>query len=160
MADQRTSSKGIDFLVAQEGLVPYAYNDSNGNATFGVGHLLHMGPVTAEDRHVWGTKEKPHSVRYVRKILRQDIVRFETAVREAAGRELPDHQFDACVSLAFNIGEGGFRRSAVARWLGSDDVQHRARHAADAFLTLTKGNPLLLPRRRRERALFYDGEYE
>lgn len=157
---QATSDKGLAFLIKEEGVVPYAYNDPNGNATFGVGHLLHLGPVTEADRHKWGTKSKPHSVAFVKRILATDLKRFEQTVRTSAGRVLPQHQFDACVSLAFNIGAGGFARSPVPVWLRSDDVQHRAKRAADAFLPLTKGHPELLHARRvREARLFYSGVY-
>jgi lysozyme len=158
---QTTSPAGISFIVKEEGVVPYAYNDPNGNATFGVGHLLHLGFVTEADRRKWGRKSKPRSLSFVRRVLRADLRRFEAAVREAAGRRLPQHQFDACVSLAFNIGEGAFRRSKVAEWLRSPDVGHRAREAAKAFLSLTKGHPeLLRARRERESRLFYQGLYD
>lgn len=156
---QKTSPKGLTFLIREEGVRRYAYNDPHGNATFGVGHLLHMGPVTEADRHKWGRPNKPHSLEYVTKVLQEDLLQFEATVRSSAGRELPQHQFDACVSLAFNLGQGGFSRSAVARWLRSDDVAHRAKHASIAFLTLDKGDPNLRPRRKRESELFYKGKY-
>ena len=80
---KRTSPKGVDFLIAGEGFIPYAYNDSQNHATFGVGHLLHRGPVTAADRARWGTKAKPKPRELVVRVLREDLAnRFEPAVRD------------------------------------------------------------------------------
>lgn len=150
---QRTSSKGKDFLAREEGIRLYAYNDSAGNATFGVGHLLHRGSVTAADRHQWGTIARPHTRRFAMKIFGEDLKHYEAAVRQAVGRRLPQQQFDACVSLCFNIGTAGFAGSSVAHHLRSSPVSTRARLAANAIL-LWDHPAELLPRRKRERALF------
>lgn len=152
---KQTSPKGVDFLIAQEGFIPYAYNDSQNHATFGVGHLLHRGRVTAADRAQWGTKAKPKPRALVVRVLREDLAnRFEPAVRDTIKKPLKAHQFDALVSLAFNIGTGGFKGSTVARCLNQGDFQG----AADAIL-MWKKPPEILPRRRRERELFLNGKY-
>jgi GH24 family phage-related lysozyme (muramidase) len=149
------SQQGLDFLVAQEGFIPYAYNDSQGHATFGVGHLLHHGPVTAADRAKWGTKAKPKPRALVLRLLREDLAkRFEPAVRETVKRPLKAHQFDALVSMAFNIGAGGFRGSTVVKRLNAGDFHG----AADAMMMWRKP-PEIIPRRRREVRLFVDAIY-
>jgi GH24 family phage-related lysozyme (muramidase) len=149
------SAKGLEFLVAQEGFIPYAYNDSQGHATFGVGHLLHRGPVTAGDRARWGTKAKPKSRALVLRVLREDLAeRIEPAVRESVEMPLKQNQFDALVSMAFNIGAGGFRGSTVVKRLNARDFGG----AADAML-LWRRPPEILPRRRRERELFLNALY-
>ncbi len=151
----KMSPKGLDFLVAQEGFIPYAYNDSQGHATFGVGHLLHLGPVTAADRSQWGTKANPKPRALVLRVLREDLAkRFEPAVCETIECPLKAHQFDGLVSMAFNIGAGGFRGSTVARRLNAGDFHG----AADAMLMWRKP-PEIIPRRRRERELFLNGVY-
>ncbi|MDQ3777640.1 MAG: lysozyme [Actinomycetota bacterium] len=151
----RVSQKGLDFLVAQEGFIPYAYNDSQGHATFGVGHLLHHGPVTAADRAAWGTKAKPKPRSLVLDVLRDDLEkRFERAVRDAIRKPLKQHQFDALVSFAFNIGAHGFRGSTAAKRLNAGDFSG----AADAML-LWRKPPEIIPRRRRERELFLNATY-
>lgn len=158
MAVQRLSRKGRDFLIRQEGVRRYAYNDSEGHATFGVGHLLHEGPVNAVDRRRWGTPRNPKPMSLVYEVLAGDLLKFEYAVRRSVGRRMWQHRFDACVSLAFNIGVGGFERSTVAREL-RERRRGFAQRAADAFL-LWDNPPVLLPRRKRERRLFLTGEYE
>lgn len=155
---QSTSGKGREFLAREEGLLPYAYNDSAGNATFGVGHLIHPGRVTDADRHTWGTKAKPHSHAYAMRVFRRDLGKYEEAVRKAVGRRLRRRQFDACVSLCFNIGPAGFAGSTVAQALRNDPPSVRARLAAEAFL-LWSHPPELRPRREREKRLFLDGRY-
>jgi GH24 family phage-related lysozyme (muramidase) len=149
------SPQGLDFLVAQEGFIPYAYNDSQNHATFGVGHLLHQGPVTAADRARWGTKAKPKPRALVLQILREDLAkRFEPAVRESVKRPLKAHQFDALVSMAFNIGAGGFRGSTVVKRLNAGDF-----HGAGDAMMMWRKPPEIIPRRRREVRLFVDAIY-
>lgn len=154
---QTLSLKGQNFLIVQEGVRRYAYNDSQNNATFGVGHLIHDGPVTNADRERWGTQANPKPMAVVRRVLEADVKEFEKAVRESTGRRLSQPRFDACVSLAFNIGAGGFKRSTVARELRGKKKGFVQR-AGDAFL-LWNNPPELIARRRRERRLFLRGDY-
>ena len=149
------SDRGLEFLVREEGVRRYAYNDSQNNATFGVGHLIHLGPVNDSDRRRWGTPNNPKSMAFVYETLQNDLVRFESAVREATNKKIKKaHQFDACTSLAFNIGTGGFTDSPVARHIRNGHLHA----AADAFL-LWDNPPELRPRRERERKLFLTGHY-
>jgi lysozyme len=136
----------------------YAYNDSEDNATFGVGHLIHKGPVTSWDRRRYGTRENPKPMSFVYEVLAEDLKKHEAGVRASVGRTMWQHRFDACVSLSFNIGVDGFNRSTVARELRAARRGFGQR-AADAFL-LWRNPPELLPRRRRERALFLYKRYD
>jgi lysozyme len=160
----RASRKGLDFLVRQEGVRRWAYNDSQGHATFGVGHLIHLGPVTEEDRRRWGTPAHPKPMTFVLEVLRVDLRPREAAVRRATGasrvgkRRLHPHEFDACLSLCFNIGEGAFEQSSVARHIREGRGHGHFKAAALAFLMWDRP-PELLPRRKREQALFLHGRY-
>lgn len=152
---KQASPKGLAFLIAEEGFVPWAYNDPANHATFGVGHLLHRGPVTAADRGEWGTKAQPKPRALVERVLREDLAgRYEPALREAVKKPLKPHQFDALLSLCFNIGTGGFKQSTVVRRLNEGDFAG----AADAILMWSKP-AILMPRRRRERELFLNAKY-
>lgn len=152
---KQASPKGLAFLIAEEGFVPWAYNDPANHATFGVGHLLHRGPVTAADRAEWGTKAQPKPRALVERVLREDLAgRYEPALCEAVNKPLKPHQFDALLSLCFNIGTGGFRKSTVVRRLNEGDFAG----AADAILMWSKP-AILMPRRRRERELFLNAKY-
>ena len=56
------------------------------------------------------------------------------SVQEACKIELTQNQFDACVSLSFNIGVGGFKKSSVVKRINSDDFPN----VPDAFMMWTK----------------------
>jgi GH24 family phage-related lysozyme (muramidase) len=150
---QHMSTRGLEMLIREEGSIPYAYNDPAGHATFGVGHLIHYGPVTAADQRKWGTRSHPKTS-LVLPTLKKDIKKYESAVRKAVKVPLKQHEFDALVSLCFNIGTGGFSSSTVVHRLNAGDK----RGAADAILMWD--NPSMLrPRRERERRLFLTGRY-
>lgn len=151
---QRMSAKGVEFLIREEGFIPYAYNDPAGHATFGVGHLLHHGKVTDADRAKWGTKAHPKPRSEVAKVLRRDLEKYERTVRRAVGRRISKHQFDAFVSLAFNIGATGFANSTAAR----HSRRRKPKMAADAILMWDRP-AILKARRARERRLFLTGNY-
>ena len=152
----RTSARGIDMIVRFEGLVPHAYTDPAGHATFGVGHLLHFGPCTARDLALWGSKLFPKVDGRERalRVLREDLRPRERAVRRLVKVPLNQCEYDALVSLLFNIGEGNFAASTVLRELNKG---HRYR-AGLAFLMWDRaGGRVLLGlsrRRRAERKLF------
>ena len=146
------SQKGLEFLVKEEGVVPWAYNDSEGHATFGVGHLIHLGPVNDKDRARWGTKRKPKTREFAMKVFRKDLAAYEATVRDSVDVGLAAHEFDALVSLCFNIGRAGFRESTVVRKLNAGN----RRGAADA-IRLWDRPSVLRARRERERALFLHG---
>lgn len=87
------------------------------------------------------------------KLLQDDLDRFEACVDKAAPNAT-QNQFDAMVSLAFNIGTAGFERSSVLKRLLAGDKAG----AADAFLMWNKAGGVALAgltrRRQAERALF------
>lgn len=86
--------------------------------------------------------------------LRREIAKFETAVMKSVTVEMNQNEFDAMVSLAYNIGSAGFQRSTVLKRLNKGD---RA-GAAQAFEMWNKGGGRVLrglvSRRKREAALF------
>lgn len=132
------SSTGQAVLMAREGRRLAAYRDSVGIWTIGVGHTSAAGPplVTPGLRLTEAACDA---------LFRQDLARYVRAVAAVAPDDLPDHAFDALVSLCFNIGPGAFARSTVARRLRSGD---RA-GAAEAIL-LWNRPPELIPRRGAE----------
>jgi GH24 family phage-related lysozyme (muramidase)/peptidoglycan hydrolase-like protein with peptidoglycan-binding domain len=143
----KTSQSGRDFLRAQEGERLTAYQDSVGVWTIGVGHTTAAGPPQVQPG-MRISKEQSDE------ILSRDLASFETAVSEAVRVPLNQNEFDALVSLCFNIGPGRFASSSVVRELNAGN----RRAAADAFLMWNKARGRVLDgltsRRQRERALF------
>lgn len=141
-----TSANGRKRLKREEGERFVAYVCSAGQWTIGVGHTSMAGPpkvykglrITAEESD---------------EILARDLKTFEDCINTLVKVPLNQNEFDALVSLVFNIGQGAFKGSTVLRKLNAGDKKG----AADAFLMWKKAGKdpdLLLPRRQRERSLF------
>lgn len=95
----------------------------------------------------------------IEEILAHDLVQYEDAVERALkGIKLAQCEFDAMVSLCFNIGIGAFIHSSVARAMLNGDKAT----AANKFLLWNKGTkngkritiPGLVTRRKNERLQF------
>ena len=137
-----TSPAGRAALMGREGCRLAAYRDSVGVPTIGVGHTGRAGPPPV----ALGMTVTPAEAEA---IFAADLAPFEEAVNRAVTARLTVNQFDALVSLAFNIGANGFAGSAVVHRLDTGD--HTG--AADAFLMWVHP-PELVARRRAERAQF------
>ena len=137
----KTSAAGRAALTQREGLRLTAYRDTKGIPTIGVGHVNATPPVAVMGMTISRAQADA--------LLAADLAPMEAVVNAAAPRGMPQNAFDACVSLAFNIGAHGFAGSTVARKIASGDMAG----AADAFLLWSKP-PELMGRRRAERAQF------
>ena len=156
----KLSERGAALIADFEGVVLHAYNDPVGHCTCGVGHLIHMGRCTPADFQRFGTKQHPKMTgRQATDLLRRDAASREEAVTRLVKVPLSQNEFDALVSLVFNIGVGNFASSTVLRALNAG----KRRKAARAFMLWTKaGSPLqvlpgLLRRRRAEMTIFLRG---
>lgn len=85
--------------------------------------------------------------------LRRELAKFEAGVIQAVTVPMNQNQFDALVSLAYNIGLGALRGSSVLKAVNKEDWTG----AAKAFQLWNKGGGKVLPglvsRRSREAAL-------
>ena len=138
----KTSPQGRAAIMQREGCRLRAYRDSVGIWTIGVGHTGRATPP----------KVRPGmTITHVQAdaFLEADLAPMEAAVNHAVKVPLTQSQFDACVSLAFNIGAGGFIGSTVVHKLN----QHDFPAAADAFL-MWERPPELASRRQSERKQF------
>lgn len=144
----RVSDFGLDLIRAFEGFFAKPYRCPAGVLTQGYGHTAAAGPPALGG--VW-TKD------YAAQVLARTVAdRYAAPVERLLTRKPTQAQFDAMVSLAYNIGVQAFARSSVLRWfnLGHD------KRAADAFGMWTKGGGKVLPglvRRRASEALVYQG---
>ena len=136
------SSAGRAALMAREGCRLTAYRDDVGVPTIGVGHTGRAGPPPV-------TMGMTITQQEAEAIFAADLAPFEASVADAVSAPLTRNQFDALVSLAFNIGIHGFAESTVVHRLAASDFTG----AADAFLMWVHP-PELASRRRAERAQF------
>ncbi len=140
-ATLRINDAGLQIIKDSEGLRLEAYN-LGGQWLIGYGHsrTARAGMKVSEAQ--------------AEALLREDVKDAEDGVRNAVTVPVNRNQFSAMVSLAYNLGVGGFGRSTVLAALNAGDYNG----AADAFLNHNKAggkaNEHLTQRREKERALF------
>lgn len=142
-----TSPSGVKAIQEHEGLVLTPYQDAVGVWTVGYGHT---GSEFAQGK-------KPITKKKATELLKQDLKDAENAVNKHVKVALSQKQFDALVSLVFNIGVGNFSKSTLLKKLNSGDYLG----AADEFPKWRKAGNKVLPglvsRRASERAMFLSG---
>lgn len=152
----KLSQKGLDLIKRSEGLRTTAYFDSVKVPTIGYGHTL---TVKREDV----LNKKRITEEQAESLLRSDVAHFERGVNRFAnelGVPLKQHQFDALVSFAFNVGLNALRKSTLGKRLNtmSQSDQASIYAVADQFLRWNKagGRELagLTKRRGAERLMF------
>ncbi|HEY5209905.1 MAG TPA: lysozyme [Stellaceae bacterium] len=147
------SAAGLAFIAAWEDFRASVYRDAAGIPTIGYGHRLAM------DEPDPGAMTRDAAL----SLLKQDVATAEAAVRRTIAAALTQAEFDALVSLAFNIGGGAFGGSTLAARLNAGDFLGAAREflAWDKIrvagaLTVSPG---LSRRRAAERDLFLHADY-
>jgi GH24 family phage-related lysozyme (muramidase) len=161
----KTSDAGVQFIKKGEGLRKTTYLDIAGLKTIGYGHLLTKDELAGNYVTIGGKRvmlDRALTDAEVDQLLRQDIeTKAEKFVRSAVKVNLTQSQFDALVSLCFNIGGGAFGKSSLVASINANKFEE----APEGFLkwckarvrgelTVVKG---LLNRRQAE-ALMFQGK--
>lgn len=140
-------------LEPSEGLRLIAYRDCVGVLTIGYGHTSMAGaPVVREGMKITAAEAD--------EILSRDLGKFErgvAALLTTAKAPVTQHEFDALVDLAFNIGLGALKSSSLLRCYLAGDKAAAARKFMDWNKAGGKVVAGLTARRRREAAWFMDG---
>jgi GH24 family phage-related lysozyme (muramidase) len=127
-----------------EGKRHKAYQDSEGNWTIGVGHLI--------KRQTRDLLYRELSEEEVMAILHQDLEKCSRALESSLNVGVTRLQINALLSLCHNIGPDNMIRSDVMKYLNQGNM-HKA---ADSFMNWS--NPKVLQKRRNiERAIFLAG---
>ncbi|USA54392.1 lysozyme [Acinetobacter sp. C32I] len=141
------SAHGINLITSFEDLKLHAYDDSVGVWSIGFGTTVYPTGVRVKQGD-YCTSEQAKS------FFQHDLKYFQKAVNEAVTVPLSQNQFDALVSLAYNIGSNAFKNSTLLKYLNALAYQD----AADQFLVWNKGGGKVLKglvrRREAERKLF------
>jgi len=142
-----TSAKGITAIKTFEGFREVPYEDVGGVLTVGYGHT--------------GKKAcKRISKEEAEKLLIEDVRDAEACINKFVTASLLQHEFDALVSLIYNIGAGAFKKSTLLKKLNTNAKYD----AANEFLRwdIADGKKLtaLNKRRRSERRMFLASEYK
>jgi GH24 family phage-related lysozyme (muramidase) len=134
------SPSGRARLISREGKKNRAYRDTKGIWTIGVGHTAAAGSPYPTPGMVITDAE-------VDAILARDLPRYEQLVLRTVTVPLTQGQFDALVSIAFNVEAALSQKSSIVKRLNAGNY----RGAADAILLWNK--PAAIIGRRR-------GEYQ
>lgn len=142
----KVSRRGLVEIASHEGIVNAPYRDSVGVWTVGIGHTASAGSPDPE------RKRGEYSMSEIMAIFQRDIAKFEKRVSRAFQRELTQAQFDAAVSFDFNT--GAILRATWVKKFNAGDMAG----ARKTFMDWRKPSEII-PRRKKEQALFFDGEY-
>ena len=141
-----TSPKGIALIKEFEGLRLKAYLCPGGVWTIGYGHTAGVKPgmVISEAQ--------------AEEYLKADLISFERYLN-GLGLALNQNQFDALISLIYNIGIGNFQKSTLLR---KARINANDNSIMDEFLRWVYSKGRVLPglqrRRLREMKLYFSNE--
>ena len=144
----KLSLEGAAFIARFEGFSPKIYTCPAGKPTIGFGHVIQPGEyfeaVSRDQAMV---------------LLQRDSDREAAPVARHLTMEIPQHQQDAVISLAFNCGGRSIARSTLIQRLNAGLTDD----AAEEFLRWNKIGRVesrgLSRRRAAERKLFLTGDY-
>ncbi|EPG37711.1 lysozyme [Acinetobacter colistiniresistens] len=146
-SEKLTSSVGINLITSFEDLKLNAYDDGVGVWTIGFGTTIYPNGLRVK-------RGDRCTVEQAKSFFQQNLRRFEATVNQAVNVVINQNQFDALISLTYNIGQSAFKRSTLLKKLNAEDYEG----AADQFLVWNRGGGEILRglvrRRETERALF------
>ncbi|MCU4336347.1 lysozyme [Acinetobacter dispersus] len=138
---------GIHLITSFEDLKLQSYDDGVGVWTIGFGTTVYPNGIRVK-------KGDCCTLEQAKSFFQHDLRRFQSTVNHAVIVPLSQNQFDALVSLTYNIGPTAFKNSTLLKKLNANDYVG----AADQFLVWNKGGGKtlkgLVRRRELERDLF------
>lgn len=144
---KQVDEEGINFLIKEEGLRLTAYQDSVGVWTISIGctYYLNGSKVKKGD-----TLTKEQALVLFRNILSH----YESIVYSITRDDINQHQFNALVSICYNIGVNAFKGSTLVKRVNANPQDPTI---IDAFKMWKNAGskPVLLGRRIREANLYF-----
>ena len=145
----KVNADGYALLKKFEGCVLKAYKCPAGVWTIGFGNTFYEDGTKVKEGDVITQQRADELAKYI-------VEQFATSIRAMIKQPLNENQFSACVSLAYNIGTGGFKKSSVLRKLNANPTDPTI---ADSFRLWNKGGGVVLKglvrRREAEIALYF-----
>jgi RHS repeat-associated protein len=157
------SQQGVEFIFQMEGFVPELYNDPAGNCTIGVGHLVHMGNCNGDDSEIEFLNQISQNEALL--LFINDLTLSVEIINQQVSVPLTQAQFDALVSLVYNIGSANFTGSDLLGKLNSGNYASVPSEISRWVYIWDQDNgkylisPGLQRRRAREAELFSTGIY-
>ncbi|MGN8006517.1 lysozyme [Acinetobacter sp. 22301] len=113
------SQEGVNHICNFEGLRLSAYDDGVGVWSIGYGTTRYPNGLSVQ-------KGDTCTLEQAKAYMQHDLKIFERAVNGAVKVPLKQNQFDALVSLSYNIGAGAFKKSTLLKKLNSGDYKGAA----------------------------------
>lgn len=110
---KKISQSGIDFIKKHEGFTAKPIRDQH-RVSIGYGNTFYPNGKAVQLSDPAVTKAQAET------ILKHALTHFENAVNKAVKVAVSQSQFDALVSLCYNIGEGNFLKSTLLKMVNSD----------------------------------------
>ncbi|AMW78661.1 lysozyme [Acinetobacter sp. TGL-Y2] len=142
-----TSPSGVDLICNFEGKRLIAYDDGVGVWTIGFGTTIYPNGIKVK-------KGDTCTESQAKAYMANDLKKFESTVNDVVKVPINQNQFDALLSLAYNIGSTAFKNSTLVKKLNAGDILG----AADQFnVWVNAGGKRmqgLVKRRKAEKELF------
>lgn len=157
------SPQGLVELANYEGLANTKYIDSGGVHTIGIGMTVSEIPDLAK----WSWDKYLDNETCV-KMFKSSLKKYEEAIRKVLRVKITQNEFDALVSITYNIGtgntrtmQGGMAGSTFMKRLNSNDLPKNV-VAAMQFWNKDNGKVVkgLVNRRKAEGQVFLTGQYQ
>lgn len=147
----KLDKKGIDFLINEEGVKLSSYLDSAGVWTIGVGFTFYPDGTKVKQGQTITPEENEE-------LLKLITAKFEKNINRVVTTRLTQNQFNALVSLSFNIGINAFNKSTLLKKINETPNDEKIKVLIEQWRFATvKGvkQPILLNRRKRESKLYF-----
>jgi len=147
--------------LTPDGQGTYYYDDSKGYCTVGWGHLVGQSSCKA-----LGKKALKDfiSISQAKTYFEEDVLKHETYVKKAIKVPLYQYEFDALVSLAFNIGNIASKAPKLCKLINESNYKDGPEEMLDINKITVNGKKVpdigLTKRRNSEYQLFIKGAYD
>ena len=141
----KLNETGHRALELREGLRLKPYLDTQGVPTIAMGNTFYL------DGRKVTMKDKPLTLKEAENLAKIVADDFAKIVNDSLKREVNQNQFNALVSLAYNIGKTAFKNSTVLRLVNLNPCD---KAIGNAFMMWTK-NKELISRRKSEVEQYY-----
>lgn len=130
----KVNAEGYALIKRFEGCRLTAYRCPSNVATIGYGNTFYEDGTKVKDGDVITQQRAEELAKFI-------IDQFAVSIAPFIKQPLNENQFSACVSLAYNIGTGGFKRSSVFKKLNVNPLDATI---ADSFRLWNKGGGKVL----------------
>jgi lysozyme len=130
----KVNAEGYALIKRFEGCRLKSYRCPSGIWTIGFGNTFYENGDKVKEGDVITQQRAEELAKFI-------IDQFAVSIAPFIQKTLTENQFSACVSLAYNIGTGGFKRSSVFKKL---NVNPTDATIADSFRLWNKGGGKIL----------------